>query len=179
MVDISTAAVVGTGAFYDVPHRGDGAVQIRKLYLNMCLRRQWLGSFLLRTLEQRALQLGYNSVVLETALALKEAGALYNCCGYKASAELEMERCDLVLEKSLHLPEPGSGHDTLEVIDITQRWTVTYASKEEVNRNRLLFRVVAVLIETGNKILVHRRSYKKESFLGNNECIGHGLHRFE
>lgn len=164
--DITTAAVVGTGAYYEVPHRGDSVVEIRKMYLHKSVRGLGLGSFLLCALEQRALQLGYSSVIVETASVLKEACALYDCRGYKASTGLETKRCDLVLEKSLHLPDSNLSHDLLEVIDMTQGWTVTYASKEVVNRNRLLFRAVAVLVETGNKIVVHRRSYKKASFPG-------------
>ncbi|KAI0566203.1 NUDIX hydrolase [Gracilaria domingensis] len=164
--DTRTANIVGTGAFYEVPHRGKDVVEIRKLYLHQSVRGQGLGSFMLTAIEQRALQLGYRQAVVETLSTMTKANGLYKSRGYEASTGIEVERCDTVLEKSLHLSQPAVARDTLEVIDLTRGWTVSFASKDEVNRSRLLFRAVAVLVETGNKVVVHRRSYNKSSFPG-------------
>ncbi|CAN8072061.1 unnamed protein product [Agarophyton chilense] len=164
--DTKTANIVGTGAFYEVSHRGKGAVEIRKLYLHKIVRGRGLGSFMLNALEQRAVQLGYTHAVVETVSSMREANALYTSRGYKASTGIEVQRCDTILEKPLNLARPADARDALEVIDMTRGWTAAFASKEKVNRSRLLFRAVAVLVETGNKILVHRRSYKKSFFPG-------------
>lgn len=163
--DIETSNVVGTAAFYEVPHRGHGAVEIRKMYLDKSVRRRGLGYFLLSALEQRVFQLGYKTIYVETASVLKEACVMYEKNGYIPSFGLETERCDLVLEKQV-LPLQPPSEDHLEAIDMTRGWTVTCVTRKQAMDHRLLFRGVVVLVESRGQIFVHRRSTRKSTLPG-------------
>ena len=165
--EMSTGEIVGTGAYYEVPHRGKSVVEIRKMYLSKKVRGIGLGSFLLNSLEQRALQVGYNTVFVETASCLTEACELYKRCGYKPASGLETERCDIIMKKELYPVKIGTGGKIpLEIVDSTQGWSVMHASRKLVDNHSLLFRAVVVLVETGNQVVVHKRSMNKSSYPG-------------
>lgn len=163
--DIKTSQVVGTAGFYEVPQRGNGAVEIRKMYLHRSVRARGLGSFLLSALEQRVHQLAYQRIYVETASVLKEACNLYKKKGYVPSYGLETKRCDIVLEKQV-LPLLPPFEDHLEAVDMTRGWTVACVTREQATDHRLLFRAVVVLVESGGQIFVHKRSMKKSTLPG-------------
>jgi putative acetyltransferase len=90
--------VVGTAAYYPVA-RGDKAVEIRKMYLLPEVRGMGLGKYLLRLLETRIAERGFQEIWLETASILKEAVILYEKSGYFPATGIETKRCDRIYVK--------------------------------------------------------------------------------
>lgn len=165
--DVRSAQVLATAAFRPDPTRGPQLVEIRKMYLHPSVRRRGLGSFLLSALERRALQRGFRFAVVETASVLKDAVALYESKGYTPVSDVATVRCDKALQKDLQRPFPPPMKDDLEVVDASRGWTIAYASRRVVSRNQLLFRAVAVLVQTvDGRVLVHRRPMHKKTFPG-------------
>lgn len=165
--DVRSAQVLATAAFRPDPARGSQVVEIRKMYLHPSVRRRGLGSFLLSALERRALQRGYVFAVVETASVLTDAVALYEAKGYTPISDVATVRCDKALQKDLRRPFPPPMEDDVEVVDATRGWTIGYASRRITARNLLLFRAVAVLVQTvDGHVLVHRRPLHKKTFPG-------------
>ena len=73
-------------------HDGDVA-EIKRMFIHRAHRRRGHGRALLRALEQRARDLGYRRVVLETGTAQPEALALYRSAGYTPIAPYGFHRC--------------------------------------------------------------------------------------
>ncbi|MGL5082672.1 MAG: GNAT family N-acetyltransferase [Microcoleaceae cyanobacterium] len=96
----SQGKLVGTAAYYPT-HRGNHAVEIRKMYLRPEARGKGLGQFLLQKLEQAIAAKGFQEIWLETVSVLKEAVKLYERQGYHLMAGVETKRCDLVYMKRL------------------------------------------------------------------------------
>lgn len=92
--------IVGTGGYYPI-HRGDHAVEIRKMYLLPSVRGQGLGTYLLQALEQDIITQGYQQIWIETATCLTEAIQLYEKYNYQQSIGVETPRCDRVYVKYL------------------------------------------------------------------------------
>jgi GNAT superfamily N-acetyltransferase len=61
---------------------GDGAVEVKRMFVRSAYRRRGHARALLRALEDRARASGYRRVILETGLAQPEAIALYRSEGY-------------------------------------------------------------------------------------------------
>lgn len=76
----AAGVVVGTVGF--VP-TGDGRCELRKMYLAAAHRGRGLGKRLLRHALERARQLGFRRVELETASVLRTAIALYESFGFR------------------------------------------------------------------------------------------------
>lgn len=93
--------IVGTAAYYPID-RGKNAVEIRKMYILPGARGQGLGKFLLRELESKIADRGFNEIWLETATVLKEAVRMYENCGYHQETGVETKRCDRVYVKLLN-----------------------------------------------------------------------------
>jgi putative acetyltransferase len=93
--------IVGTSAYYPYPHRGEKAVEIRKMYLQSKIRGQGLGRYLLAELERSILARGYNQIWIETASILTTAVKLYETNGYQLTTGVETLRCDLIYVKYL------------------------------------------------------------------------------
>jgi putative acetyltransferase len=94
--------IVGTSAYYPYPHRGEKAVEIRKMYLAPKARGQGLGKYLLESLERSIFARGYQEIWIETASVLTAAVQLYKANGYQPATGVETLRCDLVYVKHLH-----------------------------------------------------------------------------
>lgn len=92
--------LVGTGAYYPVK-RGEKAVEIRKMYLLPAIRKQGLGKYLLRQLEQAIAARGFQQIWIETVSVLLEAVNLYESSGYKPATGVETARCDRLYVKFL------------------------------------------------------------------------------
>ena len=92
--------LVATAAYYPIK-RGNNSVEIRKMYLLPEVRRQGLGTFLLKELEKRIAERGFNEIWIETATVLKEAVILYEKNGYQPASGVETKRCDLVYVKAI------------------------------------------------------------------------------
>ena len=93
--------LVATAAYYPIK-RGNNAVEIRKMYLLPEVRGQGLGTFLLKELEKRIAEKGFDEVWVETATVLKEAVILYEKNGYQPASGVETKRCDLVYVKAIN-----------------------------------------------------------------------------
>lgn len=92
--------LVGTAAFYPLPHRSRWA-EIRKMYLLPESRRQGLGRFLLRELEAQIHPPKFDAILIETSTQLPGAMMLYEKSGYSPFEEVETERCDRAYIKYL------------------------------------------------------------------------------
>lgn len=181
--DVSTGRVVGAGGFYPfkpIP----GAMEIRKLFLRPEVCGQGIGSFLLCALEHRAAQLGFHIAIVETISTLKPANVIYERAGYTPSLEpIVVDRCDLILEKDISpsslngYPGNGNGHDHghdmntvyLEATDLLKGWRIASIPRHKIERHRLAFRAVVVLIQqrsTDAKVVVHKRSTRKKTYPG-------------
>jgi putative acetyltransferase len=92
--------IVGTGAYYPV-HRGQKAVEVRKMYLLSSVRGLGLGKYLLQQLEAAIASRGFQQIWIETASVLVEAVKLYESNGYQPATGVETTRCDRVYFKSI------------------------------------------------------------------------------
>jgi putative acetyltransferase len=92
--------LVGTAGYYPVP-RGEGAVEIRKMYLLPQVRGQGLGRYLLKSLENEIWQRGFQHIWIETASVLKAACSLYESADYLPATGVETPRCDRIYVKKL------------------------------------------------------------------------------
>lgn len=92
--------VVGTAAYYP-EHRGQKAVEIRKMYLLPIARGLGLGKYLLQQLESAIASRGYQQIWIETASVLATAVKLYERNGYKTATGVQTTRCDRVYVKYL------------------------------------------------------------------------------
>ncbi|MBE9019588.1 GNAT family N-acetyltransferase [Chroococcidiopsidales cyanobacterium LEGE 13417] len=96
----SQGQIVGTAGFYPL-HRGEKAVEIRKMYLLPQVRRLGLGKFLLQELEKAIAAKGFQQIWIETASVLVEAIKLYESSGYQPATGVETARCDRIYVKTL------------------------------------------------------------------------------
>ncbi len=92
--------LVGTAGYYPA-HRGEKAVDIRKMYLLPMARGQGLGRYLLGQLESSIQRNGFRHIWVETASVLKEAVQLYETSGYQPADGVETPRCDRIYQKIL------------------------------------------------------------------------------
>ncbi len=92
--------VVGTAAYFPV-HRGETAVEIRKMYFHQSIRGQGLGRRVLGLLEGAIAQKGFTEIWIETASAMKAAVHLYETSGYEPDTDVETSRCDRCYVKYL------------------------------------------------------------------------------
>ena len=77
--DVAGTAVCGGG----VKPLGDGAAEIKRMYVVPGARRRGLGRLLLGALEDAARDLGYSTVRLDTGPRQPRAQALYEAAGYR------------------------------------------------------------------------------------------------
>jgi putative acetyltransferase len=92
--------IVGTAAYYPI-HRGEKAVEIRKMYLLPNVRGLGLGKYLLQALETAIISRGFQQIWIETASFLTEAVILYESNGYIPTTGVETQRCDSIYVKYL------------------------------------------------------------------------------
>lgn len=96
----SQGQVVGTAGYYPF-HRGEKAVEIRKMYLLPQVRGLGLGRFLLQELEKAIATKGFQQIWIETASVLVEAIKLYESSGYQPATGVETARCDRIYVKKV------------------------------------------------------------------------------
>ena len=75
----TVAGGVGVAEFEGLP----GGCELQKLYLAPAFRGQGLGSRMIRFIEDRARELGYGQIYLETHTALQAALRAYERAGYR------------------------------------------------------------------------------------------------
>jgi putative acetyltransferase len=96
----SQGQVVGTAGYYPF-HRGEKAVEIRKMYLLPQVRGLGLGKFLLQELEKAIALKGFSQIWIETASVLAAAIKLYESSGYQPATGVETARCDRIYVKKV------------------------------------------------------------------------------
>ena len=93
--------LVGTAAYFPAEERGEGAVEIRKMYFDQSIRGLGLGRTVLELLEVAIAQEGYTEIWLETVSTMEAAVHIYETSGYKPASDVETERCDRCYVKYL------------------------------------------------------------------------------
>jgi GNAT superfamily N-acetyltransferase len=73
---------VGCGAVRPAPTGEEGTAEIKRMYVAPAARGRGISRALLAALENRARELGYGRVILETGIRQQEAMALYESAGY-------------------------------------------------------------------------------------------------
>ena len=82
----------------------NGRCELRKMYLHSSERGKGLGKLLLEHALRRSSELGFTSVVLETASVLKEAVSLYQKYGFKPYRAKHLSvRCDQAYIKEINV----------------------------------------------------------------------------
>jgi putative acetyltransferase len=90
------ATVVGTGGLYPLEN---GSLELRKMYLLSAHRGKGLGQWMLTILLEKARQLGFQRIELDTASVLKEAISLYKKNGFQLfESDHIVARCDQAYE---------------------------------------------------------------------------------
>lgn len=83
--------IVGSVGLYPID---DSVVELRKMYFLPEIRGRGLGRSTLERMIEKARELGYRKMYLETAMVLKQAVALYRSFGFEPTDEKHSERCD-------------------------------------------------------------------------------------
>lgn len=100
VLETASGEIVGT---VGLKPRGNGAVELRKMYLKPSSRGRGLGKRLLKRAIEGARELGANRIELETARVLQEAIGLYEKFGFVPVEREDRERrCDTVLALDLN-----------------------------------------------------------------------------
>ncbi|HEX5535281.1 MAG TPA: GNAT family N-acetyltransferase [Actinomycetales bacterium] len=71
----------------------DEAAELKRMYVRPEYRRRGVARWLLEAVEDRARELGYRRLLLETGAAQPEAIALYEACGYEPVPGFGHYRC--------------------------------------------------------------------------------------
>jgi GNAT superfamily N-acetyltransferase len=71
----------------------DDAAELKRMYVRPAHRRRGVARWLLGSVEDRARELGYRRLLLETGEAQPEAIALYEACGYEPVPGFGHYRC--------------------------------------------------------------------------------------
>lgn len=91
--------IVGTFGLYKL---NETSCEIRKMYLLPKARGNGLGKWMVRFLIEKARQLGYKKIELDTASVLLEAIELYKKMGFKeVKASNDSPRCDRAFEMEI------------------------------------------------------------------------------
>ena len=92
VVEDQNGQIVGCSGLYSLD---SSRCELRKMYLLPQARGKGLGKTLLKLSIERAKELGFSKIELETASVLKEAISLYEAYGFKPyDADHLSERCD-------------------------------------------------------------------------------------
>ena len=98
VVETETGVVATTG----IMRINEATCELRKMYILRDYRGKGLGQYLLEFSINKAKELGYQRMILETASPLKEAIALYKKFGFQAyTPENLIFRCDQAFELQL------------------------------------------------------------------------------
>ena len=99
VLEDSEGKIIGTVGLYSMKN---GMCELRKMYLHPNYRGRGMGKKLLEHAIKRAEELGFVSIVLETATVLKEAISLYEKYGFEPYPTDHLsERCDQAFIKIL------------------------------------------------------------------------------
>ena len=91
VIENTQGSIVGTIGLYPLD---DETIELRKMYFASEVRGSGLGQILLQKMIEKAKNLGYLRVYLETASVLKQAVHIYEKAGFMPIAEKHTPRCD-------------------------------------------------------------------------------------
>jgi GNAT superfamily N-acetyltransferase len=91
VIENNEGRIVGTIGLYPLD---ESTIELRKMYFAPEVRGQGLGQKLLRAMIEKARNLGYLRVYLETASVLKQAIHIYEKAGFARVVEKHTPRCD-------------------------------------------------------------------------------------
>ena len=91
LLEDSDGNLQGTVGLYPIDA---GIVELRKMYLAKSLRGRGFGKKTLQRMIEKAKDLGFSKIHLETAGVLKEAVGLYKSFGFEPTCERHTPRCD-------------------------------------------------------------------------------------
>ena len=91
IIENEAGELLGTCGLY--PMNAE-TVELRKMYFSPKLRGQGFGKKTLQRMIEKARELGYRKIYLETATVLKEAVHLYEKFGFEPTDEKHTPRCD-------------------------------------------------------------------------------------
>jgi putative acetyltransferase len=91
VIENEEGKIVGTVGLYPLD---ETTIELRKMYFAPEVRGRGLGQKLLREMIEKARNLGYLSVYLETATVLKQAVHIYEKAGFKPVVDRHTPRCD-------------------------------------------------------------------------------------
>ena len=91
VIENDEGTIVGTVGLYPLDER---TVELRKMYFAPEIRGRGLGKKLLQEMIEKARNLGYLRIYLETASVLKQAVHLYEKAGFTPVIDKHTPRCD-------------------------------------------------------------------------------------
>lgn len=91
VIENADGELLGTVGLYPVNEK---TVELRKMYFSKRLRGRGIGKQSLQRMTEKAKELGFSQLYLETASVLKEAVGLYQSFGFKPTSEMHTPRCD-------------------------------------------------------------------------------------
>ena len=91
VIENGEGRIVGTVGLYPLD---ETTIELRKMYFAPEVRGRGLGQKLLREMMEKARNLGYLRVYLETASVLKQAVHIYEKAGFTRVVEKHTPRCD-------------------------------------------------------------------------------------
>jgi putative acetyltransferase len=95
LIEDENGNLLGTVGLYPMNEK---TVELRKMYFSKDLRGQGVGTQTLQRMIEKATELGFTRIYLETATPLKEAIHLYEKFGFKPTCEVHSPRCDHAYE---------------------------------------------------------------------------------
>ena len=90
-------SVIGCIGLAEYPYFGNDCCELQKLYVNAAYQGQGLGYNLVRFIENKAREMGYRKMYLETHTNLQTAIQLYEACGYQ-----QIERPESVAHSTMN-----------------------------------------------------------------------------
>jgi putative acetyltransferase len=91
LIENEAGELLGTVGLYPI---NDETIELRKMYFAKAFRGQGFGKKTLQRMIEKARQLGYRKIYLETAVILEEAVHLYEKFGFEPTDEKHTPRCD-------------------------------------------------------------------------------------
>ena len=91
LIENESGELLGTCGLYPM---NDEIIELRKMYFSPEFRGQGFGKKTLQRMLEKARELGYQKIYLETAVILKEAVHLYEKFGFQLTDEKHTPRCD-------------------------------------------------------------------------------------
>ena len=91
LIETADGTLLGTVGLYPMD---ETTVELRKMYFLPQLRGRGIGKQTLQRMVEKAKELGFKKIYLETASVLKEAVGLYEKFGFTPTCEKHTPRCD-------------------------------------------------------------------------------------